>query len=234
MKHVLKALVLTGLAVAVCGTSFGASHRTPASVQTAAPLPVISRIEAAPDLTAVSPPPASAMPLQPISRVEAASVPSTAAAPVDSRQAALNAMYLAVVPAAERAALAGRYTFGYDVPGVSCGTGCTNMFNGQPRSSYDATFFAESASYERNTVAHEAAHAYGFLYIPNYTTQSWAGEGGWQAQFQAAAQGFVRTYDAEAWAACVAWKESGFNDPIDQIRGVCTEAAAAIAMAVIS
>jgi hypothetical protein len=148
-----------------------------------------------------------------------------------TRTAAINAMYLAVVPAGERAALAGHYTLGYNLAGLSCGTGCTGASGGQARSSFNATFFAESPAYERNMLAHEAAHAYGFLYIDGYGIPSWAGFSGWQGEFSTLDRGFVRTYDAEAWAACVAWKETGFNNRVDQITSVCTPPAAALAMA---
>jgi hypothetical protein len=143
----------------------------------------------------------------------------------------INAMYRSVVPARQRAALAGRYVLGYDLPGLGCGTGCTGLFDGQARSSFNAAFIAQSVSLQRNTIAHEAAHAYGFLYISGYTVPSWAGMAGWQAQFHAADRGFVRTYDAEAWASCVAWRESGNNNRPDQITHACTSSAAALAMA---
>ena len=74
-------------------------------------------------------------------------------------------MYVSVVPAGERAALTGRYVLGYNLAGLSCGTGCTGLFSGQARSSFDDTFFAESLAYQHSRIAHEAAHAYGFLYI---------------------------------------------------------------------
>jgi hypothetical protein len=150
-----------------------------------------------------------------------------------NRDAYLEAMYVSVVPARQRAALAGRYVLGYNLPGIDCGTGCTGLFGGQARSSFNVTFFAEPLAYQRNTVAHEAAHAYGFLFVGAYWVPSWAGLDGWQAKFFALDRNFVGTYAAEAWAACVAWQETGFNDPIDQIKGVCTREAAAVAMSVI-
>jgi hypothetical protein len=174
-----------------------------------------------------APTPAVAAPITP-------TTPTANGAPTSlpaSRSAYVNAMYLAVVPAGERAALAGRYTLGYDLPGLDCGTGCTAVVDGQVRSSFNDTFFGESSAYQRNTLAHEAAHAYGFLYITAYGVASWAGAGGWQAEFNAIDRSFARTYDAEAWAACVAWKESGFNNRVDQITNVCTAPAAALAMA---
>ena len=239
MKHVLKLLVLAPLTIAVCSFPAGANRHGLSQVLAAAAItsppesPAINDVVAPAAAASVAPP--TALPLQPIGRIDSGpppSTPSTATAvTIDSHQAYLDAMYLSVVPAGERAALDGRYVFGYNLPGLSCGTGCTNLFGGQARSSFDATFFGESLPYQRNTLAHEAAHAYGFLYFANYATPSWTAFGGWRAQFRAAAQGFIRTYDAEAWAACVAWKESGFNDPIDQIRGICTDAAATIAMA---
>ncbi len=174
----------------------------------------------------------------------AAPVPSTAAtvapktpaqttptAATSGRAAYVNAMYLSVVPASERAALAGRYVLGYNLPGLSCGDGCTGLFDGQVRSSFDAAFFTEPTIYQRNTVAHEAAHAYGFLYFADYAAPSWASVGGWQSQFSGLDRGFVRTYDAEAWAACVAWRQTGFNDLSQQVRGLCTSTAAELAIA---
>ncbi len=115
--------------------------------------------------------------------------------------------------------------------GLSCGTGCTGLFDGEARSSFDSTFFSESVAYQRNRIAHEAAHAYGFLFISDYASPSWAGVGGWQTQFDSLDRSFVKTYDAEAFAACVAWQESGFNNRVDQISSLCTAPAAALAMA---
>jgi hypothetical protein len=160
--------------------------------------------------------------------------PSATATPgttVATRTAYINAMYLSVVPAGERAALAGRYVLGYNLPGLACGTGCSGLFGGQARSSFDNTFFNVSLAYQRNTLAHEAAHAYGFLFFSDYATPSWAGVGGWQTQFNSLDRSFAKTYDAEAWAACVAWKETGFNNRVDQIASVCTPQAAVAAMA---
>jgi hypothetical protein len=146
------------------------------------------------------------------------------------RSAYVNTMYLTVVPAGQRAALAGRYVLGYDLAGLSCGTGCTGLFDGQARSSFNDVFFGESLADQRNTLAHEAAHAYGFLFIDNYTVPSWAGVGGWQTEFNGLDRGFAGAYDAEAWAACIAWEETGFNPRIDQIAHVCTPQAAAAAI----
>jgi hypothetical protein len=160
----------------------------------------------------------------------AAPAPKTAAA----RTAYINAMYVSVIPAGERAALAGHYAVGYNIPGINCGTGCTSYTNGSATSSFNATFFRESVTYQRNRIAHEAAHAYGFLHFDQYASPSWAGLGGWQAQFDQLDRSFVRTYDAEAWAACVAWKQSGFNNRVNQVRAVCTPAAGAFAIAQIS
>ncbi len=161
----------------------------------------------------------------------ATSAPASAATLTANRTAYLVTMYRSVVPAAERKALVGHYTIGYNVPGLSCGTGCTDRVGNRARSSFDSTFFTMSTAYQRNTLAHEAAHAYGFLYIKGYATASWAGLGGWQAQFHKSARGFVRTYDAEAWASCIAWKQSGFNNRVDQITHVCTSAARTLANA---
>jgi hypothetical protein len=152
---------------------------------------------------------------------------STAAA---FRSAYINTMYLTVVPASQRAALAGRYVLGYDLAGLSCGTGCTGLFDGQARSSFNDVFFSESLAYQRNTLAHEAAHAYGFLFIDNYTMPSWAEVGGWQTEFNRLDRDFAGPYDAEAWAACIAWEETGFNPRINQIAHVCTPQAAATAI----
>jgi hypothetical protein len=154
-------------------------------------------------------------------------VPNTAAA----RTAYINAMYLSVVPAGERAALASKYALGYNIPGISCGTGCTDFTNGSVRSSFNATFFSESVTIQRNRIAHEAAHAYGFLYFDQYATSSWAGLGGWQAQFHQLDRSFVKTYDAEAFAACVAWNETGYNNQVNQISAPCTADAATFAIA---
>jgi hypothetical protein len=148
-----------------------------------------------------------------------------------ARTAYINAMYVAVVPARERAALSGRYVLGYNLTGLACGTGCSGLFDGQVRSSFNSVFFSQPLAYQRNTLTHEAAHAYGFLYLADYTTPSWAATGGWQAQFHLADRGFAATFDAEAWAACVAWKESGFNARIDQATNICTPQAATLAMA---
>jgi hypothetical protein len=172
----------------------------------------------------------------------ALSAPQTASAPAATttgnsatdRTAYINAMYASVVPAGQRAAMAGRYTLGYNLPGLSCGTGCSGLFNGQARSSFNNAFFAQSITYQRNTLAHEAAHAYGFLFFHNYATPSWAGLGGWQTQFNSLDRSFARTYDAEAWAACVAWQETGFNNRVDQITNICTQPAATLAMAQIA
>jgi hypothetical protein len=180
--------------------------------------------------------PDHAAPTVPATTTGAVSHPATAtaaapAATAAARAAYINAMYLSVVPAGQRAAVAGHYVLGYNLPGLSCGTGCTGLFNGQARSSFNNTFFAETLPYQRNTIAHEAAHAYGFLYIDSYATPNWTATGGWQGQFHTLDRSFVRTYDAEAWAACVAWKESGFNNRVDQITAVCTPQAAAAAIA---
>jgi hypothetical protein len=147
-----------------------------------------------------------------------------------SRTAYVNAMYRSVVPARERAALAGHYTIGYNLSGLSCGTGCSGVTNGQARSSFDAAFFGQSKASQRNILAHEAAHGYGFLHFADYATASWAKVGGWQARFHAIDRSFVGTYDAEAWASCIAWKESGFNNRVIEISHVCTSTAATLAM----
>lgn len=167
-------------------------------------------------------------------KTTSAPAPAPAPAAADDHTAYINAMYLAVVPARQRAAMAGRYVVGYNLPALSCGTGCTGMFGTEARSSFNATFFAQSKAYQRNTIAHEAAHAYGFLMFGDYATPSWAAAGGWQADFHAADRSFAGKYDAEAWASCVAWQESGFNNLVNQITQVCTPQAAALAMAQIS
>jgi hypothetical protein len=226
MKRILVLLCLAILTITLGGSPPGGSARVSVPVIAVAsvitpvvdtePMPVIDEKQAP-------------LPLATIAKVPVVTPLSVAAVP-EPHLAYLTAMYVSVVPAAERAALDGRYVFGYDLPGLACGTGCSGLFGGQARSSFDASFFALSTGYQRNTLAHEAAHAYGFLYLPGYTTESWQGSGGWMTQFHDAAAGFVRTYDAEAWAACVAWQETGFNNRIDQVRGICTGAAAAIAM----
>lgn len=162
-----------------------------------------------------------------------AATPASAATPTAQRTAQLIAIYDHVVPARERAVLANRYTIGYSIPGISCGTGCTRYVPSANHvwSSFNATFFRESPARQRNTVAHEAAHAYGFLKFKRYAQASWQSVGGWQTQFHNVDRSFVRTYDAEAFADCVAWKESGFNDLVDNVRRVCTAAGASLAMA---
>jgi hypothetical protein len=158
---------------------------------------------------------------------------ATARAPASAaaRTAYINALYNSVVPAGERAALAGHYLLGYKLPGINCGTGCTSYSNGAVRSSFNATFFRESVTYQRNRIAHEAAHAYGFTHISNYATPSWSGLSGWQTQFNQLDRSFVRTFDAEAWAACDAWQQTGFNNKVNQVRAICTPPAGTFAIA---
>ncbi len=127
--------------------------------------------------------------------------------------------------------MAGHYVIGYNTPGMACGTGCSGLFSGEARSSFSPTFFTVSTVYQRNLIAHEAAHAYGFLFLSAYTTASWASLTGWQAEFHNLDRSFVGTYDAEAWAACVAWGQSGFNNRINQVSNICTPQAAALALA---
>jgi hypothetical protein len=201
------------------------------SVQSVQPVPVAPIVAPAPARAPAHLAPAVTPTTTGPVTVATTSAPSTTSTSATSRTAYINAMYLSVVPAGERAALAGRYVLGYNLAGLACGTGCTGLFGGQARSSFDGTFFTSSLAYQRNTLAHEAAHAYGFLFIRNYATPSWAAEGGWQGQFHDLDASFVRTYDAEAWAACVAWKESGFNNRVDQIKNACTPQAATAAMA---
>jgi hypothetical protein len=148
-----------------------------------------------------------------------------------SHVAYIKAMYRAVVPARQRAALAGRYTLGYNLPGLSCGTGCTNIYGSTVRTSFDSAFFSQPTRYQRNILAHEAAHAYGYLHFARYDTPSWAHVGGWQARFHTIDRSFVGHYDAEAFATCVAWKESGFHNHVLQTSGPCTARAATLAMA---
>ena len=230
----LASVVVLGSAAPALGvTPTGASNVTTDRTETA-----VARAAFVSTVAAIPPAPLRAPVLQaPASTATTAlpptSTPTPKTAPVASspaRTAYINAMYLAVVPAGQRAALAGRYALGYNLPGLGCGTGCTGLFSGQARSSFNDTFFAESLAYQRNTLAHEAAHAYGYLYFTSYSTPSWAGMGGWQAEFNSLDRSFVKTYDAEAWAACVAWQETGFNNRIDQITNVCTSRAAAAAM----
>ncbi len=259
MKYVfgpLSVLVSIGIAVSAA-PALGSSSRTASTDAAAFSMPAepvvastASPVTAAPASPVTAAPAAVPTSAYPIEHVQPVSSPSavvtTKAAPVtavpapaaastvDANTAYIIAMYEAVVPAGERAALAGRYVVGYDLPGLSCGTGCTGMFGAQARSSFNAAFFAQSKAYQRNTIAHEAAHAYGFLVFANYATPSWATVGGWQAEFNAADRSFAGKYDAEAWAACVAWQESGFNNLVNQISHVCTTAAAALAVAQIS
>jgi hypothetical protein len=231
-------IALTGLSPAAAGSTFAAASPVVAAaspvVDTLSPGPsavatpiVAVRIAAAAPAPARAPAPGRAA--IPATKTVAASSP--AATLVSSRTAYIRAMYASVVPSRERAALAGRYVLGYNLPGLACGSGCTGLFSGQARSSFNSVFFSYSLAYQRNTLAHEAAHAYGFLFIRSYATPSWASAGGWQAVFHRLDRSFVRTYDAEAWAACVAWKETGFNNRVDQIRNICTSQAATVAMA---
>ena len=155
-------------------------------------------------------------------------VPAQAAT---SKASYLHSMYLSVVPARQRAALAHHYVLGTNLRGLSCGTGCTGVTAGQVRTSFAARFFAQPRAYQRNILAHEAAHAYGFLHIDNYATPSWSRARGWQGRFHVLDRGFAGHYDAEAWASCVAWKESGFNNRVVQIAHRCTPRAASLAMA---
>jgi hypothetical protein len=155
---------------------------------------------------------------------------SKVAAPADHLLAYLTAMYLSVVPAGERAALDRHYVFGVNLPGLVCGSGCSGMFGAQARPSFDGYFFAMSISYQRNTLAHEAAHAYGLLYLPGYADQELVGLGRLDGGVPQRGSELAGSYDAEARAACVTWKESGFNTRVDQVRAVCTESAASLAM----
>jgi hypothetical protein len=213
--------VVTATSVVVSAPAEGAIYAPPPALASIAPAAVAPAHPAAAPVTKV----ASAMAAAP--KVATSAAPSTAA----DRTAYLNAMYLSVVPAGERAALAGEYALGYNIPGINCGTGCTDYSNNTARSSFNATFFSESVTIQRNRIAHEAAHAYGFLHFNGYATPSWAGLGGWQAQFNQLDRSFVKTYDAEAFAACVAWKETGFNNQVNQISAPCTSDAATFAIA---
>jgi hypothetical protein len=134
----------------------------------------------------------------------------------------------------ERAHLANHYRVQYNTFRCNGGNdaGCTwNKGGGQVVTSFQPVFFTYTAAAQRNIVAHEAAHAFGFLHIVNYTTPSWAGQSAlWQRQFHALDRGFARTYDAEAYAACVAWKETGINVTLVQTKAPCSQAAAALAL----
>jgi hypothetical protein len=247
MKYILgmlSVIISIGVAVLVCPPAGSSATTlstavTPISVTTAAPSTVTSTViptlsesgDAIAVDNSVAPAAATVATMQPAAPAKP-STPATSAA--GDRAAYINAMYLSVVPAAERAAMAGRYVLGYNLPALSCGTGCTGMFGAQARSSFDDAFFTQSPSYQRNTIAHEAAHAYGFLTFADYATPSWAAVGGWQTQFHTADRSFAGSYDAEAWASCVAWKESGFNNLVNQISHVCTSQAAALAVAQIA
>ncbi len=205
---------------------FGRRHNRNLNFAGTAVAAIAAAPNRAPALSAPAPAPATTA-VNPTAPVAATAPVSTAAA----RTAYINAMYVAVVPAAERSAMAGDYVLGYNLAGLNCGTGCTGISNGQARSSFNDAFFSSSLAYQRNTLAHEAAHAYGYLHFNGYGLQSWAALGGWQAQFNALDRSFVGTYDAEAWASCVAWQETGFNNRVNQITSVCTAPAAALAMA---
>lgn len=254
MRRAIAVLPAILAALAVASTAASAEHAMfePSSLHLAGSA-VVTRAPALPTVPAVAvgsesvhtprTPPAAAPHATPappaaskvVAAKTSAAVPRTASVkPTNSRTAYVNTMYAAVVPARQRAALAGRYQLGYNLAGLACGTGCTGLFNGQARTSFDATFFAESRTYQRNRVAYEAAHAYGFLSFTDYTTPSWASIGGWQTQFHDLDRHFARTYDAEAWAACIAWRETGFNNRVDQIINTCTDPAATLAMAQIA
>lgn len=213
-------------------TTSAATASVAAGAATSAP-PADYPIEVVRSVSVPSAAPATAPVTAPVTATSTPA-PAAAAPAVDTRTAYIDAMYVAVVPARQRAALAGRYVLGYDLPGMTCGTGCTGVFSGQARSSFDAEFFTEAAPYQRNILAHEAAHAYGFLTFAGYATPDWTAVGGWQAQFHAADRSFAGTYDAEAWASCVAWQESGFNNLVNEISHVCTSTAAALAVAQIA
>jgi hypothetical protein len=160
----------------------------------------------------------------------ATTVPRTSAQKV----AYITALYDRYVVKGERAQLANHYRVQYNTFRCSGGNdaGCTwNKGGGQVVTSFQPVFFTYTAAAQRNIVAHEAAHAFGFLHIVNYTTPSWAGQSAlWQRQFHALDRGFARTYDAEAYAACVAWKETGVNVALVQTKAPCTQAAAALAL----
>ena len=227
-------LTLTGFrasttsAASVAVPSATASSAGDTTETSTSPATAAAAIAAAPNRApALSAPAPATTTVNPTAPVAATAPVSTAAA----RTAYINAMYVAVVPAAERSSMAGDYVLGYNLAGLNCGTGCTGISNGQARSSFNDAFFSSSLAYQRNTLAHEAAHAYGYLHFNGYGLQSWAALGGWQAQFNALDRSFVGTYDAEAWASCVAWQETGFNNRVNQISSVCTAAAAALAMA---
>ncbi len=139
----------------------------------------------------------------------------------------INALYNSTVPAWERAALAGHYTLAYNDPRVRCGTGCTGFVSaGQVESSFLPSFFRLSTRNQRDGIAHEAAHAYGFLYLQRYSAASWAPATNWQASFDAMDRSMVRTYDGEAFATCVVAAEVDRNWRPAQVRKVCPVALA--------
>jgi hypothetical protein len=146
----------------------------------------------------------------------------------------ITALYDTYVVKGERAQLASHYRVQYNAFRCNGGNdaGCTwNKGGGQVVTSFQPVFFTYTAPAQRNIVAHEAAHAFGFLHIANYTMPSWAAQSAlWQRQFHALDRGFARTYDAEAYAACVAWKETGVNVALVQTKAPCTQAAAALAL----
>jgi hypothetical protein len=225
-------------AQAVPATPVAVAAAVAASPSAVAATALVAALPEAPAAAPRHAAPASARTAIPATTTPATTTPATTtpatSAPVTvvaAHTAYVNAMYQSLVPATERAALAGHYVLGYNLPGLGCGTGCTGIFSGEARSSFNDSFFAQSLTYQRNLLAHEAAHAYGYLFITNYTATSWATAGGWQAQFHTLDRSFAGTYDAEAWAACVAWKQTGFNNRINQTTNVCTADAAALALA---
>ncbi len=144
------------------------------------------------------------------------------ARPVASRLAKLVALYDTAVPAWERAALRGHYVITYADPHLACGTGCTALVSpGHVESSFSAALFSSSSRTQRDGIVHEAAHAYGFLYLQQYAAPSWAATSGWQASFDALDRTFVRTYDAEAFATCMVAAEVDRNWRPDQVRAAC-------------
>ncbi len=193
--------------------------------------PPEASVSSAPRPAAPAAPPAPAAPDAPVAPV-APVAPAAPAAPAQSWQLSqIQALFNSVVPAAERAALPASWVLTYNDPRESCGDGCTGIIDGHLETSFTPAFFNQSSTYQRNTMAHEIAHAYGYSHWSLYAYPSWAGLAGWLGQFHVLDRGFAGQYDAEAWASCVAWKESGFNNRVDQIAAPCTEQAAALAMA---
>lgn len=175
------------------------------------------------------------------STTEAATASTLNAAPVahvthtadyNRKVAHIIDLYDTYVVKRERAHLANHYTITFNT--FTCAgqqDGCTKRVSAtQSATSFSPHFFTLSLPAQRNIVAHEAAHGYGFVNIALYGLPNWSGVSAWQTRFHSLDRSFAGQYDAEAYAACVGWKESGVNMNLVQTDGPCTPAAAAVAL----